>query len=158
MVAAATASTADFLCINTHHIADVSGATVWAAVSNNSDATRTGATVIRRTKFRWQIEFQHRNPHLESWYLRQYDTGASRRMELIIWTIDCIGALQMIQTCGVWRQRMPWTFQISMSSATNPEFAQLFIFRVQIALCVDKLHFDLCPPKPERIGGKSFCF
>lgn len=64
-------------------------------------------------------------------------------MKLIIWTVNGIGALQMIQTRRIWWQRMPWTLQFAVASATKPKFAQLLIFGVQITLGVHKFHFNL---------------
>lgn len=126
-----------------HGATDVTVSAIRTTVSDNGYAAGTRATVVRHTEFRRQIEFQHRNPYLEARYLRQYDAGATRRMELIVWTVDGVGALQVIQTRCVRRERMPWTLQFTVASATKPELAQLFVFRIQVALCVDELHFNL---------------
>lgn len=49
----------------------------------------------------------------------------------------------MIQTSSVWRQRMLWILQNSMSIATHPKFTWLFRFHVRRTEQVNKGHLNL---------------
>lgn len=65
MVTTATAANANFWR-GIHMGEDVGVSGARTAVTNDSNTAWSRATILRHTKFRRQIEFQHRNPHFEA--------------------------------------------------------------------------------------------